>query len=475
MPASLTQLDPQEAWRPASTKIWNRKWAAHLYRRGAFGVPPRSLDDDVPPFERLEQAVKAGQRESIDALLAGGEGREDFDALMDATGDRIARIKARRFFGPQPQKLQGWWLYRMLNTPHPLKERLTLFWHDHFATSLAKVAQSELMFRQNQLLRKHALAKFGPLLMDVGRDPAMLLWLDSNSNVKGKPNENYGRELLELFGLGVGNYTERDVKEAARAFTGWTTAGGEYVFVDSLHDGGEKRVLGRTGNFNGDDVVRIVLEQPACARFLVRKLFAEFISENEPPPAKLIEPLAEQFRKSDYDVAGLIATMLRSNLFFSEHAYRARIKSPVEFVVGSVALLDDEVSFERLAQLMDGLGQTLFAPPNVKGWDGGKAWLNTATLVARHNLAAKLVGNKSGALPPRPEVPLRLNVDFEKLAKKHTGGNDRAAHVDFLLNLFLQGDVDPAVRERLVDYVKENPNLHAAAHTIMTMPEYQLA
>ncbi|MFQ5731603.1 MAG: DUF1800 family protein, partial [Planctomycetaceae bacterium] len=220
MARSLSQVNPREAWQPASPKIWGLRWAAHLFRRAGFGFPPRRQEDKSIAWERLQSTVKRGQRDALERLLAFPSRPTDFDELMDATGARIAANSRERYSStPLAAKLQGWWLYRMLYTPHPLKERLTLFWHDHFATSVAKVKRMELMFGQNRLLRRHALTKFGPFLKAIGRDPAMVLWLDSNSNVQGKPNENYGRELLELFSLGVGNYSEKDVQEAARAFT----------------------------------------------------------------------------------------------------------------------------------------------------------------------------------------------------------------------------------------------------------------
>jgi uncharacterized protein (DUF1800 family) len=211
----------------------------------------------------------------------------------------------------------------MLRGGHPLREKMTLFWHNHFATSLVKVRDPVLMFRQNELLRAHALGKFGPFLQAISRDGAMLLWLDSSSNVKGKPNENYARELMELFSLGVGNYTEKDVREAARAFTGWRTDGAGFAFDARLHDGETKTVLGQAGPWDGGDVVRIVLEQPAASRFLVRKLYRHLVSETATPPDALLEPLCESFRRSDYDIAELVRTILASRLFYSPHAFRS--------------------------------------------------------------------------------------------------------------------------------------------------------
>eukprot|EP00913_Durusdinium_trenchii_P008770 g8236.t1 len=461
----------------AVTERLTENWAAHLYRRAAFGAAARSLESDTPAWQRLQQAIKLGKARSIDQLLAGGPGQKDFDSLTDDIGASIARTSnaANQFTRAQSEKLQGWWLYRMLNTPHPLKERCTLFWHNHFATSVAKIVRHELMFEQNRLLRKHALGKFGPLLHNIGRDPAMLVWLDSNRNIKGSPNENYGRELLELFSLGEGNYTETDIKEAARAFTGWSTSDGKFIFNKHLHDTGRKTVFGKSGNFNGDDVVDIVLKQPAAARFLVGKLFREFISEAETPPARLIEPLAVQLRKSNYDIAGCIATMLRSNLFFSDHAYRQRIKSPVEYVVGTLAVCDGRGSLPQLAKSMDGMGQTLFAPPNVKGWDGGKTWLNSATLLARCNLAVRFAGSR--------RQPSFVKIEPQTLVKKFAKSDSADDGVDFLLALLLQNDVAAPVRDRLIQHARQNTQSRKpgrthwpeVAHAILTIPEYQLA
>ncbi len=252
------------------------------------------------------------------------------------------------------------------------------------------------MFGQNCLLRTHALGRFGPLLQAISRDAAMMVWLDSNSNVKGKPNENYARELMELFSLGVGHYTEKDIREAARAFTGWRTDGVGFAFDARLHDSGPKTVLGQTGAWDGGDVVRIVLEQPAAARFLVRKLYRFLVSEKAVPPDSLLEPLCESFRKSDYDIAELVRTILSSRHFYSDHAFRQRVKGPVEYVLGAVQAVyrrygEEEADYRSLPQqvLVDRLGamgQLLFAPPNVKGWPGGPSWLNTSTMLAARQL-----------------------------------------------------------------------------------------
>ncbi|MBV9122141.1 MAG: DUF1800 domain-containing protein [Planctomycetes bacterium] len=460
----LSQWDPAAAWqswKPDDHNPWSLKWAGHLYRRAAFGAR----------WEELQQALQEGPTAAIDRLLAGGPDLAEFNEDMDLTIKGLSKDTDSSALNEH----QAVWLYRMINTPYPLQERLTLFWHNHFATSIAKVHLPGLMQKQNELLRKYALGHFRPLLLEISRDPAMLIWLDSNSNIKGHANENYAREVMELFTLGFGNYTEKDVQEGARAFTGWHTAGGEFVFNEVQHDGGVKTFLGQTGSWDGQDIVRILLEQPAAARFLTAKLYRFFISETEAPPERLLEPLAEQFRRSDYDIAGVVRTILHSRLFFSEYAYRQRVKSPVEYVVGLVRALEgDEVAPRNLANVMDGLGQTLFAPPNVKGWDGGKAWLNSATLLARHNLAWSLVGGEDGAFNGKIRVAY--------LVRKHAG-NQPAKQLDFLLDLFLQGDVSPADRPKLLTFLQAGQpkeeeivkRLNETAHTILLLPEYQLS
>jgi uncharacterized protein (DUF1800 family) len=489
----LAQMDPAEAWqpwRPDGENPWNLKWTAHLLRRGAFGAP--AFKSDVSTWERTQKAVEQGLDKTIEQVLNGEAGQAEFDRMMDEIAPKFATPPPRFSFnqdGPE-HELRAWWLYRCCYTPHPLREKMTLFWHNHFATSIAKVKRTALMLRQNQTLRAHALGKFRPLLLDMSRDPAMLIWLDSNSNIKGRANENYAREVMELFSLGVGNYSETDIREAARAFTGWHTNGTEFIFNAAQHDGGSKTVLKKTGEWDGGDIIRILLEEPAAARFLTRKLYSYLISENESPPDVLLEPLAEQFRKSDYDMAALVGAMLRSRLFFSEHAFRQRIKSPAEFLVGLVRDLDEQQRPGQLANALKDLGQSLFAPPNVKGWVGGKSWLNSATLLARHNLAYALVSPTDGQQGQPQPVKVRrrgeggpgASANPVALVKKY-GGASPQEQVGWGLNLFLQGDAPPAAKEKLVTFLQEGSPKEAewdkrwreVVHTILLMPEYQLA
>jgi hypothetical protein len=495
-PPPIDKVDPARAWEPwepGAKDPFNLKWAGHLFRRASLGT---SLAD-------LRAAVEKGLDATLKRLLEGDEGAAAREALLVGVGDKMVS-------DDKPDELRGWWVYCMIHNAHPLREKLTLFWHNHFATSIAKVGRPTLMYAQNKLLRKHALESFRPLLKEISRDPAMIVWLDNNANVKGKPNENYAREVMELFSLGVGNYTEKDVREAARAFTGWHTnsAGDAYEFNAGEHDDGPKTVLGQAGNWNGDDVVRILLDRPEAARFLVRKLYRYFISETQDPPAALLEPLAEPFRKSDYDIAALLKTMLRSRHFFSEYAYRQRLKCPVEFVLGAARVVAHTTEDQDTVRLPPGplvnrmaaMGQDLFAPPNVKGWAYGKAWLNTSTVLARNNFAQQAATGRvaeevydfpanEGPIPPSPrpdQMPSGPEpgavydpADLVKQAKL----TESSKVVDFLLDLFLQGDAPAAARAKLVAFVAEGKpkdkaldrRVREAAHTIMCMPEYQLA
>jgi hypothetical protein len=494
---TLDRIDPAQAWLPwqaSSADPWSRRWAAHLYRRAAFG----------PSRGDLLEAERLGPQATLDLLCRGRAHAEELnETLVD-----VGRIAAES--DETGEALRGWWLYCMLQGGHPLREKLTLFWHDHFATSIAKVQSPVLMFRQNCLLRRHALDHFGPFLQAISRDGAMLLWLDSNSNVKGKPNENYARELMELFSLGVGNYVERDVREAARAFTGWRLAGDQFGFDARLHDAEAKTILGQTGAFDGGDVVRIVLQQPAAARFLIRKLYRFLISERAVPPDSLLEPLCDSFRKSDYDIAALVRTMLASRHFYSDHAYRQRIKGPVEYVLGAAQTIyrrygEEEPTFRPLAQQIlvgriSAMGQSLFGPPNVKGWPGGPIWLNTATVLERDNFAAALAMGTLWGSPPVPasdaaagrtppvysdmpeEPPPPKALDPARVLEEEAVTHPEDV-VSILLDLYLPGGVRTEARARLLAFLSEGAptgaalarRIREAVHAILTMAEYQLS
>ena len=448
--------DPGWAWapyEPDDRRPWDLGRVGHLYRRAAFGAG----------WDQLQQALSDGPQPAVEKLLRPGPDAAAFNQTYD-------EFEASATGSGSTDVLRAWWLRRMIHTPHPLLEKMTLFWHDHFATGNAKVKNALLMRDHVRTLRTHALGRFGPLLEAVSVDPATLLALDCQANRKAQPNENSARELMQRFSLGPGNYREEDVREAARAFTGWFVLRSRLRYIAREHDSGVKKILGQEGNFEGKDVVRIVLAQPAAPRLLVAKVYRWLISETQRPDDALIAPLAESFAK-DYDVSKLVETMLRSNLFFSPGAYRRRIKCPVEFALGIVKGLEGSVSTTRLGQDLAALGQNLYHPPTVEGWPGGRHWINRSTLIGRSNLALALL---SGAKEPYGDKLNPLAV-----ANRHGHATPESAG-RFLLDLFLQGDVQADVAETLLKTdtpASADPSrrLRGVAHTIVTLPEFQLA
>jgi uncharacterized protein (DUF1800 family) len=280
--------------------------------------------------------------------------------------------------------LRGWWLEEMVSTASPLTERMTLFWHNHFVSAQPKVRWPQLMYRQNALLRRHAGGNFRVLLHAVARDPAMVVYLDSATNRRGRPNENFAREVMELFVLGQGHYSEQDVKEAARAFTGFSLDPDtlEFVYRPGLHDDGVKQVLGQRGAFDGDRVLDILLERPAAAEFIVSKLWLEFVSPR-PDPAR-VSAIAARFRGSNYDIKTALRALLMQPEVVSASEDDLLIKSPTELLVGLVRQGGGRLSNPTgAAAAVAAMGQNLFSAPNVRGWPGGEAWINTQSLLVR--------------------------------------------------------------------------------------------
>jgi uncharacterized protein (DUF1800 family) len=347
-----------------------------------------------------------------------------------------------------------------------------LFWHGHFTSAYEKGIPAQAIVDQNNLYRANALGNVRDLTLKVSQDPAMLRYLDNAQNIKAHPNENYARELMELFTLGIGNYTETDVRESARAFTGWGL-GRDYVFQNfpARHDDGSKTFLGRTGNFTGTDIVEIIFSQPAAARWFAGKLLSFFVYSD--PEPQLIDAVAALIRKHDYNVQPVMATLLRSNVFYSNRAYRALVKSPVEFVVGSYQLFGVKQSDPAALPALRRMGQVLFHPPNVKGWDGGAAWLNSQTVLTRENFASSLMAKMGNA-------PWLRGV-------LHTTDPQNVSRT--LTATILQGDVSAASIAQLASYLKgdgvtalamlsgENADerIRGAAYLTMAMPAYQLA
>lgn len=435
---------------------------AHLLRRAGFGATPEEIDG----------FFRKGLAATVEELVDFEKVPEDLDELgEELTGDLLDLNDGN--------DLKAWWICRMIRTRRPLQEKMALFWHGHFATSNNKVFNGPLMQRQNELFRRYALGPFGDLLLQVSRDPAMLLYLDGNQNRKGRPNENYGREVMELFTLGIGHYSEKDVKEAARAFTGWHVRENEFFFNAKQHDEGEKDFLGRRGNFDGEDIVRILASHPQAARFLSRKLVRFFLCEE--PPEDVVETLTAEYLRTGGQIREMLRKLFRSERFYGEEFVGRKVKSPVELVVGAVRALYGKAPLRLLARFVGRLGQDLFYPPNVKGWEGGTAWLNTSTAVERLNLMKALVagvGNFPSPLLNPKEVVDRYGIRTGEEIVRH------------FLGRFSMLEVSPSVFEKLVEYAKERSdpamekfpgkiNIEAkvpgVAHLVLCLPEFQLA
>ncbi len=347
----------------------DRATLAHVLRRVGFGASREIVDAALEQGLEATLADLEGRRTQPPELL---EGIEALASLNDIV------------------KLQAHWMALILADRAPLLERVTLMWHGHFATSDAKLGDVRLMQRQNQLLRELGLGDFRVLLHAVAKDPAMLLWLDGNQNKVGRPNENFAREVMELFGLGVeGGYTERDIKEAARAFSGWTVDRRQFAFRVEDHDAGEKVLFGRGGVFSGEDAVERVLAHPSCPRWIARRLLTTFCLPE--PEAELTAEWAQILVAEDWRIDRTLARLFRSELFLGPRARRSRIAGPVELVANVALSLRTSLPPVDAMRGAGVMGQVLFMPPSVKGWDGGRAWIHPGSWLARHNFLMELV------------------------------------------------------------------------------------
>jgi uncharacterized protein (DUF1800 family) len=460
MPTSIND-SPWAIYDPSPGDPWDLRKVTHLHRRAGFGATRSELVRDVA----------AGPEASVARLfqpaILPSEELEAIDGLR-----QTARASSNL------DLLKVCWLNRIVRGPDPLREKLTLFWHGHFATSNKKVESVTLMDRQNETLRTHALGGFATMLEAIIADPAMLVWLDGGNSKKDKPNENFAREFLELFTLGAGQFSERDIREAARAFTGWVkqdSRGGfqetpTFVHDTAQVDNGTKTFLGQSGPLGPSDIVRITIERPEAATFLTRKLYRYFVSESGAPGPELIEPLAEEVRRHQFKIGPIVGVILRSTHFYSRAAYRQRIKSPVEFSAGLVRMLEvprSALNPLALAAACDAQGQELFAPPNVEGWVGGSNWINSGTLLERTNWAADVVwGRSENGLTPFEPI---MWMAHYKLSP------DRAALA--FLDLLLQGEVGEDARRLALDAGRDGSTdgLKKSLQRLANCPEFELA
>ncbi len=481
--------------------------ARHLLWRAGFGGTPDQvqmlvtwgpekavdylLDAEKVPFEepRAETFDK-----DIMRPLSDEEKREQRRAQQARDEDtlakfRMARQQAEQTDREQMKRVQQWWLKRIVQTPRPLEEKMVLFWHGHFATSYRTIENSYHLYQQNQFFRKHALGNFGEMLTGIIRDPAMLKYLNNDASRKGKPNENLARELMELFSLGEGNYEEADIKEGARALTGYTFNDDQFEFQKNNHDTGDKRILGSRGPLDGDDFVKAILAQPACGRFIATKLYRYFVIDYpsgrkgiDQPAQQVIAELARTF-SSRYELRPVLRRLLLSQHFYDPMVRGEQIKSPVQLVAGALRSLNAPArDLGTLCDALNQMGQNIFYPPSVKGWDGGRSWINTATMFVRQNtLVFLLTGQRPKGRDGNAAIekfdPSPLLAGLADAFPGSTG--DPNLLLDALLE-FTLGTREPAGKQAIADVwaaSRGKPNAQALTELLLlitAMPEYQL-
>ncbi len=453
---------------------WNREAAAHLLRRAGFGGTPSEIDDLYG--RGLEGAVsRLVDYESISVTA--------YETSLVSKGYNLTNLRG----------VQQWFLDRMAFSPRPLEEKMTYFWNLHWTSGIAKVRGVTLILNQNRTERQNALARFDDLVLKISQDPAMLVWLDNWLNRAGRPNENYGRELMELFCLGIGKYSETDVREVARALTGWTVQGyrqadgfNSATFLDNpgTHDNGSKTILGQTGNWNGADAIRIILghtdsDGSVSGRFIGAKLWAFFAYEN--PPQHVVDELRDVYVTSDHSIREVVRRIFLHPEFYEPHTRKTWVRSPVEYAVAAVRLTEATSDFDVVARQLGTMGQILFNPEDAKGWEWGSSWMNTGTLFARATMTNTMCTNR-GASGTRFD-PNRL------LAGRDASTAEKV--VDILAERFNVTDVSSKVRAAWIEYMNSNDDgsrgdwtntaanvdkkVRGLVHLMLTVPAFHLA
>ena len=473
--------------------------AAHLLNRAGFGGTPQEIlnlqllgldgavdslvdyeqidDSQLPPprFDAniIRPPTAQEQARRTEALREG-----DTTSLQETELDQQRR-RAKDLF--QMRDIEQWWVQRMILTPRPLEERLTLMWRRHFPASYRVVKDSYLMFLQNQLFRTNAAGGFSDLLLGVVRDPATLLFLSNDSNDKAAPNEKMARVLLERYVLGAGQFTEQDVRESAKALTGYGVHDNTFLNNRNQHDEGPKVVLGDRGNLDGEDLAEILLRKPACHAWISRRLYCEFVADLDTPPRRssqtVLHELARLLAEHRLKIAPVLKRLLKSQHFYDPSLIGNKVKTPTHLLVGTARLLKTpQRDRETTAALMDRMGQRLFEPPSQDGWPQGRLWLNTMTLLARHNLCAFLVTGKS----PRDRQWTGANINYDPLPMlAQLQAQTPEAVVEHLAGMLLACPLAPHRRRVLVGFIEQRKKmtsntLIAILLLLTTLPEYQL-
>lgn len=456
--------DPFSPFIPSEDVPWDLPRVNHLLRRCGFG----------PTHEKIDELLALSPAQAVESLFSFDSSKDPFAGMIEQL-EGFVRLNDGR-------QATEWWVFRMINTPQPLQERIALMWHNHFATSLSKVGSATRMLAQIELFRRQGLGSFRDLLISVARDPAMLVWLDGQTNRKGKANENFGREVMELFTLGVGNYTEQDVKELARAFTGWRIEGDASVFQPNQCDSGEKTILGETGKFDSESAVDLLLRQPAAPKFLAARLLREFLHPQ--PTQDQIDHYAGRLIETKWSIGQVLREMVSSRLFFSEWAYRSKIKSPADLCIGAVRAINaggGKASTEFVSDNMRRMGQQLLYPPTVKGWPGEEEWINASTVLQRFNFGQRLASQRDQDFTRR--------TNFTDWLKKHDVKSAEDV-IEYYARVLLDGQLTDKQRSDLLNYMNldekgavkpfelNERNVNAKGkgllHLMMAMPEYQL-
>ncbi|HZW05573.1 MAG TPA: DUF1800 domain-containing protein [Phycisphaerales bacterium] len=485
--------------------------ARHLLLRAGFGGTPRQVQalqswgleksvdylinfdkvsDDPTGPDLFDRDIKHPPTPEERAEQRRAQAANDKDKITEM---RLMREQSERDDREQMKRLQHWWLKKMVETSRPLQEKLTLFWHGHFATSYRTIEDSYHMFAQNELFRRHAAGDFAQLLHRIVEDPAMIAYLDNNDSRKNKPNENLARELMELFSLGVGNYTEGDIKEGAKALTGFTFRDDSFQFEKNNHDDGPKTILGASGRLDGHAFVDVILRQRACAQFMAAKFYRFFVGDYPTGDRQLdaaantfVNEMATVFR-SNYHVGKLLKKVLMSEHFFDPAVRNEQIKSPVMLAVGTVRSLNTPVrELSVLADACDKMGQNVFFPPSVKGWDGGRSWINTSTLFVRQNLTVFLLtgrraNGRDGMADKEPFPGSELLAHLADAYPDDFKDGSAAGKLNAILK-FTVGTPNPAARAVLDEFVADRAPDGAFDAAVMrdlmmlvtSLPEYQL-
>jgi hypothetical protein len=486
---------------PLPASQWNTATAAHLMNRAGFGGSPTDIENLrqmglgravswFVDYERIPDNTPAPDWAQPDPRLLAT--REAIRNAADPETKRMLQLQQNQEEYTQMADLRYWWVRRMALGPRPFQEKMTLFWHGHFATSFDKVRMPYFLWLQNETLRQNATGNFNQLLIAASEDPAMLLYLDGARSNKKAPNENFAREVMELFTLGEGNYTEQDIQQAAKAYTGWGIAKDKlhYEYHRNNHDDGPKTIFGQTGNFTGEDVLNMICAKPECARFITKKLW-RFFAQDE-PPQPIVEALAAEFHKSNMDLKHLMSVIFRSKEFYAPDVIRSQIKSPVQWLIAATHQLQAPLPTQPMTLVMlRQLGEELFNPPNVKGWDGGIAWITTNNLLDRYNFAAALVEGDRVPLPglmgQMRGVMNSMNEDgLMEIAPADVSAlfspMDLSNPYSFLAALqarFLNAELKPQREAPLADFLKsrspiEEADIRKSIRLIMCTPEYQL-